>query len=354
MQQNQHNFSPETAPDAEVFHTLEDILGAAVSREDALSLIQRDADAFRLFSTFPQEEQENLLAFIQGTQGLSITYDSFFKHVMNPDLHPDRLEHFLSAILGQKVKIRSILPLEGVRMADAGSFVIMDIVVELSNGAFTDVEIQKIGYLFPGERSSCYVSDFIMRQYNRVKSERQKQFSFRDLRPVFLIVIMEKSSPEFTDVSPHYIHREQLSYDSGARVNSLSKIIYISLDTFHAVVQNISTELDAWLTFLSSDRPSDIIRLVSAYPEFLSCYRDIIEFRKNPKELIYMYSEALAILDRNTALYMCEEQQKMIEEQANTIDEMSTALSQKDAALSQKDVLIADLQKQLEELRKNS
>lgn len=344
MQQNPHIFTPETLPDSGAPYTLEDILGAAASREDALALIKSDADTFRLFSTFPDKEQEKLLAFIQGARGLNITYDSFFKHVMNPDLHPARLEHFLSAILGQKVKIRSVLPLEGERMVDAGSFVVMDIVVELSNGAFMDVEIQKIGYRFPGERSSCYVSDFIMRQYNRVKSERQKQFSFRDLKPVFLIVIMEKSSSEFIDVSPHYIHREQLSYDSGARVSSLSQTIYISLDTFHTVVQNISTELDAWLTFLSSDSPADILRLVSAYPEFKSCYQDIVEFRKNPKELIYMYSEALAILDRNTALYMCEEQQKMIEDQANTIEEMNAALSQKDA-------LIADLQKQIDKLR---
>lgn len=179
MQQNQHNFLLEAAPDTLLPYALEDILGAAISREDALALIGRDADAFRLFSTFPHEEQEKLLAFIRGAQGLNITYDSFFKYVMNPSQHPSRLEHFLSAILGQKVKIRSVLPLEGVRMVDAGSFVIMDIVVELSNGAFTDVEIQKIGYRFPGERSSCYISDFIMRQYNRIKSERRKQLVLR-------------------------------------------------------------------------------------------------------------------------------------------------------------------------------
>lgn len=82
--------------------------------------------------------------------------------------------------------------------------------------------------------------------------------------------------------------------------------IYISLDTFHSIVQTIDTNLKAWLTFLSSDQPADIIRLVSAYPEFLPCYRDIVEFRRNPKELMFMYSEALAILDRNTEIYMCE------------------------------------------------
>ena len=66
------------------------------------------------------------------------------------------------------------------------------------------------------------------------------------------------------------MHRRKVLYDSGAKVSSLSEIIYISLDTFQSVVQNINTELEAWLMFFSSDRPSDIIRLVSAYPEYVS------------------------------------------------------------------------------------
>ena len=70
------------------------------------------------------------------------------------------------------------------------------------------------------------------------------------------------------------------------------------------IFQNIDTELDAWLTFLSSDAPSDIIKLVTAYPKFQEYYNDISKFRKNPKELINMFSEALAIMDRNTELYM--------------------------------------------------
>lgn len=330
------------------FYRLEDILGAAVTRTEALAAIQEDTRAYRLFSGFPLQEQEKLVAFIQGAQGLKITYDTFFKYVMNPDIHPSRLEHFLSAVLEQPVKIRMVLPLEGVRMTDAGSFVIMDIVVELSDGTIVNVEIQKIGYLFPGERASCYCADFIMRQYNRVRDERGEKFSFRDLKPVVLIVLMEASSASFQSVFPAYIHREKTVYDSGAPVNSLSKTIYISLDTFHAVVHNISTELEAWLTFLSTDRPADIIRLVSAFPEFLDCYRDLMEFRRHPRELISMYSEALAILDRNTEIYMCEELKK---ENAALKEENKSLRLEKDAELRKKEEEIRRLKKQLSQFR---
>ncbi len=344
------NRKKHTKPNAvpkPVLYRLEDILGAAVPRIEALAAIQSDIQAYKLFSGFPPGEQEKLVAFIQGAQGLKIMYDTFFKYVMNPDVHPSRLEHFLSAVLEQAVKIRMVLPLEGVRMADAGSFVIMDIVVELSDGTIVNVEIQKIGYLFPGERASCYSADFIMRQYNRVRDERGDRFSFRDLKPVILIVLMESSSDPFKSVFPAYIHREQTTYDSGALVNSLSKTIYISLDTFHVVVHNISTELEAWLTFLSTDRPADIIRLVSAFPEFLDCYRDLMEFRRHPRELINMYSEALAILDRNTEIYMCEELKK---ENAALKEENASLRQERDAVLLEKEKEIEQLRMQLSQL----
>lgn len=309
-------------------YTLQEILGVPFTREQALASIRQDPQAIHIYNNIPPDVQNQLLAFIQGAQGLKITYDSFFKYVMNPEIHPARLEQFLSEILKQKVTIRTVLPLEGNRMSDAGSFVIMDIIVTLSDGTIVNVEIQKIGYDFPGERAACYTSDFIMRQYNRVKDERGKQFSFRDLKPVILIVIMEESASAFKAVAPKYIHREKISFDSKAEVQTLSKTIYISLDTFHTVVHNINTKLKAWLTFLSSDHPADIVRLVNAYPEFLDCYQDIVEFRKSPKELMNMYSEALAILDKNTEIYMCEKLKKEVEELKRQVAEHKAILSE--------------------------
>ena len=189
-------------------------------------------------------------------------------------------------------------------------------------------------------------------------------FPFRDLKPVWLIILMENSSGEFRAAAPHYVHRSSMVFDSGAKVQSLEHIVYISLDTFHEVVHNIDKKLDAWLTFLSSDRPADIVRLVQAYPQFAECYQDIVDFRRHPKELIGMYSEALAIMDRNTVLYMCDEQKKEIEawkkenearkkENEELMLQLHSAAAEnerKDAALLEKDALIAALQKEIQRL----
>ena len=86
-------------------------------------------------------------------------YDSFFKEIMDPDTAPERLEELLSLILGQKIRILKVLPNDSTRIADESSLVIMDIVIELADHSIANVEVQKLGYKFPGQRAACYSAD---------------------------------------------------------------------------------------------------------------------------------------------------------------------------------------------------
>ena len=329
--------------------TLRNILGEPISRTEALKLIQDSPIANDIFHRFSKEHQENLLSFIQGNKGLPILYDGFYKYVLDPTRHPKRLESFLSEVLGQPVTIVEILTKEGSQLAELGSLVVMDVIVKLSDGSIVDVEMQKHGYLFTGERSSCYMSDMVMRQYNRIKSEEKDRFNFGHMKPVYLIILMENSSKEFKKVTPHYIHRVQHSLDTGAKLNLLTNLTYISLDTFRDVGKNISNKMDAWLTFLSSDRPEDILRLVEKYPEFEDCYHDIIMFRKKPEELMRMFSEALLTMDKNTVNYMIEEQQKEIEQQKLILEEQKTAIEEQKAAIEEQKAAIEEQNAAIEE-----
>ena len=324
---------------------LKEIIGKQKSYEEALAILKSNEWAYREFLTFKKEHQEDILAFIQGNKGLPILYDGFFKYVFDPERHPERLEDFLSEILGQKVKIEEVLAREGNKLVEEGTLVVMDIIVRLSDGTIVDVEMQKIGYAFTGERSSCYLSDMIMRQYNRVKAQKQKDFKFSHMKPVYLVVLLEKSTSEFLAVAPAFIHRLQNSFDSGVNVKMLSNLVYISLDTFRDVRENISDKLVAWLTFLSSD---------------------------NPEELITMFSEALIQMDKNTVKYMIEEQQKELEQKRQEFEEKcqefeekcqeleekcqqvelkDKELELKDKELESKDQEIADMKRLIEELQ---
>ena len=64
-----------------------------------------------------------------------------------------------------------------------------------------------------------------------------------------------------------------------------------------------------------------------------------------------MYSEALAVLDRNTENYMCEELKKENEQLRSAVSQKDTDLRKKNAALAEKDAEIAYLQQQLHQFR---
>ena len=321
--------------------TLQDALGKAISKEQALALVQSDDLAYKKYLSFPESDRNDILGFIAGQHGLKITYDSFFQSILSPQMHPRRVESLLSAIFEEEVHIKEVLPREGNQMAEDGSLIIMDILLELSNGSYINVEMQKYGYLFPGERSDCYAADFIMRQYNKLKDEKKKNFSYKDMKPFYIIVLMATSSSAFLDVAPEYIHNEQVVYDSGAKITSLSHIKYISLDTFHATVHNINNRLDAWLTFLSSDKPADIISLINIYPEFRQLYQEIAEFRTKPKELIHMYSEALAIADKNTVRLMIDEMQEQLTSLNAEVADTKVTLAKQYETISDQNITIA-------------
>ena len=125
----------------------------------ALQPSTSDIRALTFLDSFSEEDQERVLAYLAGERTLQILYDKFFQKVLSPTCHPERLQSLMSAVFGQSVEIVEILSREEMTITEAGSQVVMDIIIKLLGGDLVTVEIQRIGYLFPGERSSCY--DFL-------------------------------------------------------------------------------------------------------------------------------------------------------------------------------------------------
>ena len=74
------------------------------TREEILSEIQSDERLFADYLEWNEEQREEFLGFCTGNRGIKILYDSFFKEIMSPETAPERLEEFLSLVLGQTVK----------------------------------------------------------------------------------------------------------------------------------------------------------------------------------------------------------------------------------------------------------
>ena len=289
--------------------SLPQIFGAPRPKAEVLRQLKRDPGTWRIFQNFQKPDREAFLGFCMGSRGLKVTYDPFFQHIFNPDLHPGRLDRLLSCILGENVTVKTLRPRERQRISEDSSLLIMDILVQLETGQLVNVEMQRIGYHFPIERAFCYAADLLVRQYDLAKKDRGNAFSYQDIKPIHTIILMEKSPGIFQQHPGHYLHHSCFSFDTGLPLKPLQNLIYISLDIFRRMPHNKNnlSELEAWLYFLASDNPSDILNIVKQYPAFQELYKDIVLFRFQPKEVISMYSEALSIMDRNTVKYMMDE-----------------------------------------------
>ena len=315
-------------------------------REDIKQEIRENPKLLEKYREWDEEQQEEFLDYCTGVKGVKVLYDAFFKEIMNPENTPERLNELLSLLLGQSVTIKRVLPGDSTRLADEQSLLIMDILVELADTSLANVEVQKIGYSFPGQRSACYSSDLLLRQYKRVKGEKKKAFSYKDIKSVYTIVFFETSIKEFHEYPQNYIHKFKQQSDTGLELELLQKYVFIPLDIFRTIYHNNVksngknsanrrwNKTEAWLTFLSTDEPEIIIELIRQYPEFKEMYEEIYVMCQNVEKVMEMFSKELIQLDRNTVQYMIDEMQDTIDIQKETIDIQKGELEQQKTTIS--------------------
>ena len=239
----------------------------------------------------------------------------------------------------------------------------MDILVELADTSLANVEVQKIGYSFPGQRSACYSSDLLLRQYKRVKGEKKKAFSYKDIKSVYTIVFFETSIKEFHEYPQNYIHKFKQQSDTGLELELLQKYVFIPLDIFRTIYHNnvksngkngggnCWNRTEAWLTFLSTDEPEIIIELIRQYPEFKEMYEEIYVMCQNVEKVMEMFSKELIQLDRNTVQYMIDEMQDTIDVQKEKIDTQKEELEAKQETIDSQQATIDTQKEELEAVR---
>ena len=293
---------------------------------EVLDELRENTKLWKTFCEWEEKYQQEYLDICTGVKGVKLLYDTYFKAVMNPDTRPERLNDFLSEILGKKVKILKVLPNESAQIAAESSLLIMDIVVQFEDGSIANVEIQKIGYLFPGQRSACYSSDLLLRQYKRVRAELGQGFTYRKIQKVYTIVLFEKSNSDFSNFSKEiYIHHFEQKSDTGVEMNLLQEYTFICLDIFSDIIQNedrkIENRLEEWLVFLSQDDPDMIIKLLNQNADFQEIYEEVYTICLNMERMMEMFSKELAILDRNTVKLMIDEMEEEVAEAKRKADE---------------------------------
>ena len=341
--------------------------------------------------------------FLKGRKSLPLLYDPFFKKIFNPAERRDRLSELVSCLLGQKVTVLEVFPNEDSQFL--GVMIIMDMIVMMSDGSIANIEIQKISYDFQAERISCYSADLVLRQYKMITGNREirgvgsdggsmngsSKPSYKDMRPVHTIILFENSSSLISEVDEAlYFHVGKTKFNTGIKIKLLQDYVLVSLDTFKKyryadirkgrievteydydrtqysekqVTEKMKLDRLKYLSLFVAETPEEIEQLIRIFPDLESVRLDINEYLERPKEVLNMFSEALRILDRNTAELMVDRmkdemdelkvQKGKLEAQNGELEAQNEALKasfkEKDATIEAKDAEIERLKKLLEE-----
>ena len=328
--------------------------------------------------------------FLKGKRSLPLLYDPFFKKIFNPVERGDRLSELVSCLLGQKVTVLEVFPNEDSQFL--GVMIIMDMVVMMADGSIANIEIQKISYDFPAERISCYSADLVLRQYKMIIGKNQagkhnssmngsSKPSYKDMRKVHTIILFEDSNKSLiSDMDKAlYFHVGKTRFNTGVKIELLQDFVLVSLDTFkkyrYSDIREGRTEITDYdydssqyndelvsekmkrdrLKFLSlfvAETPQEIDRLIEIFPDLESVRQDINEYLERPGEVLSMFSEALRILDRNTAELMVDRMKDEMEALQVQKDELKAQNEELKSSSEEKDAEIARLKKLLEEQNK--
>ncbi len=99
------------------------------------------------------------------------------------------------------------------------------------------------------------------------------------------------------------------------------------------------------------DEPEIIVELLKAYPEFQALYREVYEICRNMEDIMGLFSEELAILDKNTVDYMIDEMQETIDEQKETINEQKETINEQKETINEQKETINEQRKAVDSLK---
>ena len=316
--------------------------------------------------------------FLKGRKSLPLLYDPFFKKIFNPVERRDRLSELVSCLLGQKVTVLEVFPNEDSQFL--GVMIIMDMVVMMSDGSIANIEIQKISYDFQAERISCYSADLVLRQYKMITGKNESSMngsskpSYKDMRKVHTIILFEDSNKSLISQVDEalYFHVGKTQFNTGIKIELLQDFVLVSLDTFkkyrysdirkgrikitdydydssqyneELVSEKMKQDRLKYLSLFVAETPQEIERLIKIFPDLESVRLDINEYLERPGEVLSMFSEALRILDRNTAELMVDRMKNEIDDLQVQNDELSTQNNELQAEVERLKELLAEQNK---------
>lgn len=177
---------------------------------------------------------------------LTMKNDIMFKAFFSKKENEKFLKSFLSAILGEEVKIKRVIHdarLE--QLTREQKYGILDLEVELENGEYVNIEMQLKNNNNMEERTTFYASKKITEQM--VKGKK-----YKDLNKVIIISILDYNLINL----PEYITKTVRVADKHREyeINNKVEFYYIELKKFREENPNMREPINQWLAFIDMEK----------------------------------------------------------------------------------------------------
>ena len=169
-----------------------------------------------------------------------IVFKAFFSR------KPKYLRSFLSAILGEQIKIKKVVhDLRLEQLTKEMKYGILDLDVELESGELVNVEMQLKDNKNIEERTTFYASKKIVEQL-------EPNGKYEELKRVIVIAILDYT---LTDL-PEYITEtvRVVRTHKEFELNNVVKYYYIELEKFRKQNPNMDKIYNQWLAFIDMER----------------------------------------------------------------------------------------------------
>ena len=177
---------------------------------------------------------------------LTMKNDIMFKLFFSKKENEKFLKSFLSAILGEEVKIKRVVHdarLE--QLTREQKYGILDLEVELENGEYINIEMQLKNNKNMEERTTFYAAKKITEQMVKGKQ-------YKDLNKVIIISILDYNLINL----PEYITKTIRVADKNREYEINNKVVfyYIELKKFREENPDMKEPINQWLSFIDMEK----------------------------------------------------------------------------------------------------
>ena len=125
-----------------------------------------------------------------------------------------------------------------------------------------------------------------MCQYARGKGIKGGDFTYQDIRKIYVIVLFEKSPNVFYKTRYAYLHHGKTRFHLGLDMELLQEYFFIALDIFRKFpYPEDKNEQMAWLSLLVTEKPEEAERLIQDYLWLQKIYEEIAMLHHRPEKL---------------------------------------------------------------------